>query len=1101
MNKASSLRLLPLLGIFAAGLLLAGCPKAPVAEPLPPPPQIVSFGASPARLDAPGNATLSWETKDSSRVQIFDSTNTEVSGVDDRAAGSIEVTLAGTAMFVMRASNARGVADSAAAQVEVASGPVEMLLTAVPSEVPAGEVSVLAWSSAGAKSVRITDSNGGVVELNGQGAFGTVTVQPQADTTYTLTADGRTATTAVKVRPVIDLLEASPAFAVPGGTVTVSWKSRGAIKAVLTDPLRGALVTEADPAKVAAGSFVQTIPATAATGEVYAYELRVEGANLSSTHQSLQVYVGDQAAVKTFTGPEYARAGATFTLKWTTTGADLVELSAGGVAFYQSPAASVAASGSLALAAPLQTTEYTLTARNRRGSSATAKWTVSPVGITNLGSFTASPAAVAAGGDPVTLTWSAPNARRLSIVANGEYTVLTRSGPSAESGSLTVYPNEATTYLLSAHNTVGDAVTATDSATVTSPAIFGVTPSGPIPNGGSLSLAYSVGGAGALAYGMAHGTVDATPNSTGFIDISTTGAKLNFAATADNATTSFTPEPVFESWLWGNRVAGKVVVSTNGFFVFGASASSRSTTAAIPNGTIERNFIAPLWEDLLFTAASAVHWEVRGDAPERVLIVQWSKVGMKGEAGSTLTFQAQVHQTGEVRFEYRTLTFTTGTPVVGIQGPSATAGLAAPSGAASDLGLTFFKPQATPVSFKAAQGAVAAGWVKIGAAYLKLTHTPVLIPARDLVVSEAMYSPAAAISTTGEWLEITNASSTAYDLDGWTLNLGGSSQHTIAAANGSTIVPAGGSLLLGQSAPGAATDGVAVQYVYGTSLAMDDTSGSVALERAGAIVASLGWAAGQGGVGVSVVTDPGPILLSSDATGTAPHGLTGSATLPFGTQVPQQLGTPGSRSAVYPYTLRSIPVAFVDISSTGTAVLDNTGSDNQTGTASLTTAPFSYFGGAPQTSMKINSNGWLLLGTTTATTYINRALPSTTASPKGIIAPFWDDLYFGSAANSNVYVQHLPTNADPTNPGGHWVVQWHNFGHSTGDDMNFEVKLFDNGIVEFHFASMTSASSSNYADGNSATSWIEKPDGTSALVVNVNTAGGIQPNSAYRFTP
>ncbi|MHB8879438.1 MAG: lamin tail domain-containing protein, partial [Myxococcaceae bacterium] len=608
-------------------------------------------------------------------------------------------------------------------------------------------------------------------------------------------------------------------------------------------------------------------------------------------------------------------------------------------------------------------------------------------------------------------------------------------------------------------------------------------------------------GAGALVQGLAHSTIDSTQASSGFIDISTTGAKLGFTPTADDETASFNPNPAFETWLWGKRVTGQVVVSSNGFLVFGNSAATRSGTLPIPNATIEPNFVAPLWADLQFTPASAAYWQVQGDAPDRVLIVQWTGLEVFDEPGSSLTFQAQIHQTGVVRFEYRTVTHSTGTVVVGVQGSQATLGLQATE-PWTGRGLVFFGPRASPVSLTAHKGAVVVGWVKIGSGYLKLEHTPSLMNAGDLVITEALYSPATAIAATGEWLEITNHTGAVFDLSGWSLDFGGGRQHTLDAANGTVTIPAGGSLILGQSATGPATDGVAVGYVYGTSLAMDDASGTVALGLNGATGASLSWAAGQGGAGVSVAYDPGPVLLSTDASGTAPHGLAGSSTASFGTQTPLQLGTPGAPNPIFGYSMKSIPVAFEDISATGTAVLNNTGSDDQVGSANLTTFPFSYFG-APQSTLTVSSNGWMFFGTTTATALTNRTTPSLTGSaPKGAVAPFWDDLDFGTAANTNAYVQHVPTNSDPTNPGAHWIVQWHQFTHySAGDDLNFQVKLFDNGTLEFHFATMTSGTSSNYASGYSATTWIEKPTGASAMVLNVNTAGGIQPNTAYRFTP
>ncbi len=67
------------------------------------------------------------------------------------------------------------------------------------------------------------------------------------------------------------------------------------------------------------------------------------------------------------------------------------------------------------------------------------------------------------------------------------------------------------------------------------------------------------------------------------------------------------------------------------------------------------------------------------------------------------------------------------------------------------------------------------------------------------------------------------------------------------------------------------------------------------------------------------------------------------------------------------------------------------------------------------------------------------------------------------------------------------------------------MKLFDSGVIEFHHGAMTpdpgQTTGADRASGSSATTWIESPTGSDALVVNIETAGGIQPNSGYRFTP
>ena len=81
------------------------------------------------------------------------------------------------------------------------------------------------------------------------------------------------------------------------------------------------------------------------------------------------------------------------------------------------------------------------------------------------------------------------------------------------------------------------------------------------------------------------------------------------------------------------------------------------------------------------------------------------------------------------------------------------------------------------------------------------------------------------------------------------------------------------------------------------------------------------------------------------------------------------------------------------------------------------------------------------------------------------------------------------------------IFEWYRVEQlNDGDDMTFEVKLFDNGIIEFHYATMVSGSSSNWANGGGATRWIENPAGTQAMPISVNEPT-VQPNTAFRFTP
>ena len=85
----------------------------------------------------------------------------------------------------------------------------------------------------------------------------------------------------------------------------------------------------------------------------------------------------------------------------------------------------------------------------------------------------------------------------------------------------------------------------------------------------------------------------------------------------------------------------------------------------------------------------------------------------------------------------------------------------------------------------------------------------------DLVITEIMNNPSPVSDTTGEWFEVYNITDTAIDINGWTLKDDGTNTHVIDSSNGTTLVPAGGYLVLGRSADPAVNGGLTVNYSYG----------------------------------------------------------------------------------------------------------------------------------------------------------------------------------------------------------------------------------------------------------------------------------------------
>jgi hypothetical protein len=66
--------------------------------------------------------------------------------------------------------------------------------------------------------------------------------------------------------------------------------------------------------------------------------------------------------------------------------------------------------------------------------------------------------------------------------------------------------------------------------------------------------------------------------------------------------------------------------------------------------------------------------------------------------------------------------------------------------------------------------------------------------------------------------------------------------------------------------------------------------------------------------------------------------------------------------------------------------------------------------------------------------------------------------------------------------------------------LNFEVKLFEDGTIEYHYGELRSGTTTNYGNGNSATVWLERADAGTALTLSANTAD-VKPHTAWRFIP
>lgn len=165
---------------------------ATVTVTKPSAPRILSFTANPLEIGEGESSTLSW--------QVTGATEVEISEVGPQTLqGSTPVSPRTTTTYILTAKNPGGEA-TASVTITVIPKVVIGSFTANP-EVTAkpGDVSRLSWTTTGATTVTITGV--GPVALNGS-----ADVNPQQDTTYTITASNKkftaTQTVTVKVTPL-----------------------------------------------------------------------------------------------------------------------------------------------------------------------------------------------------------------------------------------------------------------------------------------------------------------------------------------------------------------------------------------------------------------------------------------------------------------------------------------------------------------------------------------------------------------------------------------------------------------------------------------------------------------------------------------------------------------------------------------------------------------------------------------------------------------------------------------------------------------------------------------------------------------------------------
>lgn len=177
----------------------------------------------------------------------------------------------------------------------------------------------------------------------------------------------------------------------------------------------------------------------------------------------------------------------------------------------------------------------------------------------------------------------------------------------------------------------------------------------------------------------------------------------------------------------------------------------------------------------------------------------------------------------------------------------------------------------------------------------------------------------------------------------------------------------------------------------------------------------------------------------------------------------QYVVTPQS-GVPYPALTSGIPVVLTGVASSPA---------NDVGRAAVT-LPFAFpFYGNRYTSAVVHANGFLTfeaLANAAGTYDTNMVIPNTT-EPNAFVAPFWDDL-IGDNAASAILQQAV---SGPYGQG--LAIEWRNWNRKfTQHDLNFQVRLWQNGMIEVHYGTMIGSGAAP-----TATIGIEAPGGVIGL--------------------
>ncbi|MGA9522705.1 MAG: hypothetical protein WBV82_14655, partial [Myxococcaceae bacterium] len=213
----------------------------------------------------------------------------------------------------------------------------------------------------------------------------------------------------------------------------------------------------------------------------------------------------------------------------------------------------------------------------------------------------------------------------------------------------------------------------------------------------------------AVNAGGLYGVPNVVKNAPGeaFIDIRENGTKLDVPASNTNRKTVYDLGAAMDTLVYGIRAFhSNVAVSVNGWLDFSSSTSvgPADNNSPFPHAQLVPLAIAPYFDDLRTKddGSSAIYVRTDGNGLNRRLIVQWDNLKHNDFSVSSLTFQAQIYESGKIVFAYKTLQVGgPELPAIGVINDDKSGGLAAPDLPSEGDTYTFFGPVTPPVTMAA----------------------------------------------------------------------------------------------------------------------------------------------------------------------------------------------------------------------------------------------------------------------------------------------------------------------------------------------------------------------------------------------------------------